>query len=551
MGEPRSHDSGLNLATVWEAVAAVIPDRPALVHGEESRSWSEFERRAARLAAALAEHGVTVDDNVALYLHNCSEYLEATFASFKVRAATVNVNYRYLAAELEYLFDNSDAKVVLFHADFTERLEAIRERLSKVVLFVRVGDAADGPPPSWACDYEELLAAHEPLPPIERSAHDRWLLYTGGTTGNPKGVIWPHASLLAVASASFAVVGAAVPTTAAEVRAAALSFVERGKSIVLLPAAPLMHGTSALTALGVLSTGGTVVTLTAHSFDAHELWAAVQRNRVTQLTIVGDAFAKPMLTALEEARAAGEPYDLSSLKVVLSSGVMWSRESKDALHHWTSATLADSLGSSEGVGFGMSVSRRGSTAATARFTLGPDSAVFGEDGRRVRPGSGERGLLAVGGAIPVGYYKDEAKTAETFRVLEGRTWSIPGDYATVESDGTITLLGRGSVCINTAGEKVYPEEVEETLKRHPLVRDANVVGVPDPKWGSAVHAVVSLETTPNDPDAVEGILRDFCREHLAGYKCPKRIHLVPQIHRGPNGKPDYRWAAETAAAAGD
>ncbi|MCB1256368.1 MAG: AMP-binding protein, partial [Microthrixaceae bacterium] len=261
-----------------------------------------------------------------------------------------------------------------------------------------------------------------------------------------------------------------------------------------------------------------------------------------QLTIVGDAFARPMLEALDDAERQGDPYDLSSLKVILSSGVMWSRESKEALHRWTAAILADSLGSSEGVGFAMSVSRPGAAAATASFTLGPNSAVFNEEGKRVVPGSGERGLLAVRGAIPLGYHNDVDKSAQTFRTFEGETWSVPGDFATVESDGTIRLLGRGSACINTAGEKVYPEEVEEVLKLHPLVADANVVGVPDEKWGAAVHAVVALTGDQQSGSEVEGSLRDHCRHNLAGYKCPKVIHFVSEVQRGPNGKPDYNWA---------
>jgi len=269
----------------------------------------------------------------------------------------------------------------------------------------------------------------------------------------------------------------------------------------------------------VLSAGGCVVTLDSHSFDAHELCAAVQKHRVTQLTIVGDAFAQPILAALEDAAAVGEPYDMSSLKVVVSSGVMWSRQTKDALLEWCGATLADTLGSSEGVGFASSVAKKDQPAETARFSLGDHARVFDESGVEVVPGSGERGLLAVGGPIPIGYYKDPDKTAGTFRTFGGRVWSVPGDFATVESDGTIRLLGRGSACINTAGEKVYPEEVEETLKLHPAVFDANVVGVADDKWGQSVTAVVSLASGP-DPSATpsERELIEHTKSHLAGYK---------------------------------
>jgi acyl-CoA synthetase (AMP-forming)/AMP-acid ligase II len=317
----------------------------------------------------------------------------------------------------------------------------------------------------------------------------------------------------------------------------------------LLPAAPLMHGTSAITAVAVLSAGGTVVTLTSRSFDADELCRAVEQHRVTQLTIVGDAFAKPIVAALGRARDEGVPYDVSSLKIVVSSGVMWSAPAKEELLGFCGATLVDSLGSSEGVGFASSVARKGETTPTAKFSLGEHARVFTEDGHEVAPGSGERGLLAVGGPIPIGYYKDPDKSAQTFRTFAGRVWSVPGDWATVELDGTITLLGRGSVCINTAGEKVYPEEVEETLKLHDAVSDCNVVGLPDEKWGQSVTAVVAL-VGDADPAAVPdgAALISHCKMHLAGYKCPKRIVFVDRVQRGPNGKPDYRWAAEVASA---
>ena len=535
---------GMNLATVWETVAATVPDSPALIHTDTTRTWREFEDRSARLAAHLDAAGMRHDSKVALYLYNGPEYLESTFAAFKIRAATVNVNYRYLEAELAYLFDNSDAEAVVFSAEFADRIDHVRADLGLLRTFVCVGADAEHPLPEWAVDYEQIVAGHDPMAPIERSGEDLWLLYTGGTTGMPKGVMWPHRSLLGTAAATFAVVEAQVPTTAEEVAAAAATFAERNKAVRLLPAAPLMHGTSAITSIAVLSAGGCVVTLDSHSFDGHELCAAVQHNGVTQLTIVGDAFARPILAALEDAAVVGEPYDLSSLKVIVSSGVMWSRQTKDALLEWCGATLADTLGSSEGVGFASSVARKDQPAETGRFSLGDHARVFDGSGAEVVPGSGERGLLAVGGPIPIGYYKDPDKTAGTFRTFAGRVWSVPGDYATVESDGTIRLLGRGSACINTAGEKVYPEEVEEILKLHPSVLDANVVGVADEKWGQSVTAVLSLipgldpATAPGERELIE-----HTKEHLAGYKCPKRIVVVDHVQRGPNGKPDYTWAA--------
>ena len=546
-------DAGMSLATVWEAVAETVPDAPALIHADQVRTWADFQDRAARLASFLDDCGVGEGSKVALYLHNRPEYLESTFAAFKVRAATANVNYRYLEAELQHLLENSDAEVVVFAAEFADRLDAVRAALPMLRACLCVGADDEHPVPPWAIDYETAIAQHEPMAPIERSGDDLWLLYTGGTTARPKGVMWPHRSMLGACSATFAAVKAPVPTDVREVVATVRVFHERDKVIRLLPAAPLMHGTAALTSMGVLAAGGTVVTLPSRSFDADELCRAVQQHRVSQLTIVGDAFARPIIDALEAADAAGEPYDLSSVKVILSSGVMWSQPTKEALHRWCGAALADALGSSEGIGFASSVARPGVAAATARFSLGDDARVIDEHGADVVPGSGQRGLLAVGGPIPIGYYKDPEKTAATFPTIDGRVWSVPGDYATVEADGTVRLLGRGSACINTAGEKVYPEEVEETLKLHPAVADANVLGVPDDKWGQSVVAVVSLTPAADGADTVgvadEATLIAHTKAQLSGYKCPKRVVIVDEVRRGPNGKPDYRWAAEVVAAA--
>ena len=537
---------GLNLATCWEAVADAVPSALALRHGEMDRTWAEFEARSALLAGHLDAAGLRPDAKVAFYLYNGPEYVEGMFAAFKQRCVPVNVNYRYLTNELLYLLQNSDAEAVLFSAELADRLDAVRAEAPLVRTFVCVGATDEHPVPEWAVDYESALAAAAPAPRIERSADDLWFLYTGGTTGMPKGVMWPHRSLLGTAAATFAIVKLPLPTTPDDAADAARTFHELGKAVRMLPAAPLMHGTSAITAVAVLSHGGCITTLTGRSFDADELCATVERNRITQLTIVGDAFAKPMVAALQNADAEGRPYDLSSLKVIASSGVMWSQQAKDQVLGYCSATLADLLGSSEGVGFGASVSKKGATEQTARFRLGEHAKVFTEEGVEVEPGSGTTGVLAVGGPIPVGYYKDPEKTAGTFRTFAGRVWSVPGDFATVEADGTIRLLGRGSVCINTAGEKVYPEEVEETLKLHVAVVDSNVVGLPDEKWGQAITALVSLTDGSTGSADLEAELVAHCKDQLAGYKCPKRVLFVPQILRGPNGKADYKWANATA-----
>ena len=540
MSDP--HPAPWNLADVWEAVADTVPDAPALIHADRTVSWSAFDDRAARLAAVFDAAGLRPGSKVAHYLYNGPEYIEATFAAFKCRAVPVNVNYRYTEHELRYLFANSDAEAIVVDDDLAPHVDALLPELTKVRLVVRVGPNGD---------YEQRLASVEPMPRIDRRGDDLWFLYTGGTTGMPKGVMWPHSSLLGTAAPTFAGFGLDLPSSPAEAAAAAAAIHGLGGAAAprgdgplrLLPPAPLMHRTAAIARWGVLSSAGAIVTVPERHLDAGSLLGAIEAHRGTNLTIVGDAFAKPIVAALEAAERAGRPVDLTSLTTIVSSGVMWSQATKDALMARADVVCADLLGSSEGVGFARSVARRGRSARTASFRLGEHARVFTEDGRAVEPGSGERGLLAVGGPIPIGYYGDPVKSAETFRTFAGRVWSVPGDWATVEADGVITLLGRGSVCINTAGEKVFPEEVEEVLKTHPGVLDANVVGVDDEKWGQAVCAVVALD---GDRSVDETELIAHCRSTLAGYKCPKRVILVPRVERGPNGKADYRWARSVA-----
>ncbi len=455
--------------------------------------------------------------------------------------------YDEAAAELSYLIDNSDAKAVFFDASLAERFANVRDQLGDVRLWIQVGGETV---PAWAVDYEALITSTEPAPRIERSGQDLWILYTGGTTGNPKGVMWTHASVLTVTNRIFQALGLDMPSSLDGVPALVTAIAELGATPRQLAASPLMHGTAGIGAIMYLSCGGAVVTMTSRSLDADELWRTVEEHRCTVASIVGDVFCAPMVDALDRAAAAGTPYDLTSLVSVTSSGVMWSQPVKDRLlaHAHTQGTSLicnDSLGSSEGVGFAgkQSTAGGGADTETATFTLGPNAAVFTEDGRRLEPGSDERGLLAVGEPLPLGYYGDPVKSAETFRVIDGKRWSIPGDWATVAADGTVTLLGRGSVSINTGGEKVYPEEVEEALKLHPDVVDANVVGVPDPKWGAAVTAIVQLVegATATDSDLVDAL-----RSSLSGYKLPKHVVRVDTVFRSPNGKSDYKWAVETA-----
>lgn len=534
----------LNLATAWEAVADAVGEQTVLAADGRRTSWAEFDHRAACLAGTLRERGLDAGSKVALYCYNGAEYPEAQYAAFKLRCIPANVNYRYLGDELAYILDNSDAEALFFDHSLADRVDAVRDGFPELKALVQVGGVDT---PSWAISYEEALAG-PPMPRIDRSGGDLWFLYTGGTTGMPKAVMWSHDNLLTNMAKTFASLGEVLPRTASEVAAAATRISAGGSRIRQLCAAPLMHGTSGLSSLATLTHGGMLAMLQQGSFDPDELWTVVESEKITMISIVGDAFARPMLDSLNRAATADRPWDLSTLRLLLSSGVMFSAPVKAGLLSHHDCMIVDVLGSSEGTGMGSQVtSREAGDAGTARFSLGEMARVFNDDGRDVVPGSGERGRLALGGPIPLGYYKDPEKTEETFPTIGGRRWSIPGDWAVVETDGSITLLGRGSACINTGGEKVYPEEVEEAIKEHPAVADCNVVGVPDERWGQAVAAVVEInaaDTTASDEEALKGHSRTL----LAGYKVPKRILLVDRIHRGPNGKPDYRWAREVLEA---
>ena len=536
-------DGRLNLASAWEAIADEVGDSSAVSVAGRHYSWTDFDDRAARLAGTMLEHGLGPDSKVALYLYNGNEYPEAQYAAFKVRGIPVNVNYRYTGDELAYILENSDAEAIFFDHTLADRLEAVRDRCPMLRLAVQVGG---GEVPDWALGYEEAVSA-DPMPRIDRSGSDLWFLYTGGTTGMPKAVMWDHTNLFGSMEATFRPFRLPVPSTPAEAAATARSVADAGKEIRQLCAAPLMHGTSGIPGLATLSHGGMLSTLSSRAFDADELWRIVELDRITMVTMVGDAFGRPMLESLDRASAEGRMPDLSSLRLLLSSGVMFSAATKEAMLDHHGCTIVDSLGSSEGTGMASQVmSRRRRDTATARFRLGEHTRVLTDEGIDVQPGSGERGQIALGWPLPLGYFKDPAKTEEAFPMVAGRRWSIPGDWATVEADGTVTLLGRGSACINTGGEKVFPEEVEEALKELDAVVDCNVVGLDDDRWGQAVTAVVEL-TAAGAADADE--LRAGVRERLAGYKVPKRVVLVDRVERSPNGKTDYRWAKSVAEAA--
>ena len=534
-----------NLADIFEAAAQAGPDRPAQKCGDRVLTWGEFDRRADALACDLLERGLTHQGKVAAYLYNGPEYLEAYFAAFKAAGVPVNVNYRYGAGELIYLLDNADTEAVVFHARFTPTLESIREKLDRVRVWYVVGDDSGVPAPDWAVPYESVVAGapggggdggsgRRAAPPSGRSGDDLLLLYTGGTTGMPKGVMWRQDDLVRVlGGGGNPLVGLGPANDMDELRGRLAS----GElASVALPACPLMHGTGQFSAFITMILGGCIVSLPDARFDPVALWSAVDREKVNTISIVGDAFARPMLGALD-----AEPgrWDLSSVRIINSSGVMWSQEVKEGLlRHMPGVILFDSLGSSEAVGMGASVTASGASAGTASFGLGVGARVIGDDNRDVEPGSGQVGVIALPGNIPVGYYKDPDKTARTFRTIDGVRYTIPGDCASVDADGAIRLLGRGSAVINTGGEKVFPEEVEEVIKRLPGVRDAVCVGLPDERFGEKVCALVERSGAEGG-GVSESDVAEAVRSELAHYKVPRVVFFLATIGRSPAGKVDY------------
>ena len=534
-----------NFADVFEAIAAAAPDSPAQTCGDRRFTWSDFDNRADALAADLLAAGLGEQAKVAAYLYNGPEYLESYLAAFKAGLVPVNTNFRYGPEEIRYLFDNADAEAVVFHTSFVPLLEQVRERLPGVKVWYGVDDG--NPVPAWARDYERVVAGSGAVTgeavgatgtrgPWGRSGDQLLFLYTGGTTGMPKGVMWRQDDLFNVLGAGgSALMGVAPAATIDELTARLV-----GPGPVILPACPLMHGTGQFSALIALVLGGSVVTLTSRQFRPSELFDAVALEGVNSMVIVGDAFAKPMLAELDARPGC---WDLSSLRMISSSGVMWSQETKDAmLVHLPDTALVDSYGSSEAVGMGTSVSTKGNAAGTASFTLGATVHVIADDGHLVEPGSAETGVVAISGYVPVGYYKDPEKSARTFRLIDGVRYSVPGDYANVLADGTLRLLGRGSGCINTGGEKVFPEEIEEVLKRHPAVVDAVCVGVPDDRFGEVICALV--ESLDDEIDT--GLIIDHVRAALARYKAPRHVLQVSTIGRSPAGKVDYKRMREIA-----
>jgi acyl-CoA synthetase (AMP-forming)/AMP-acid ligase II len=533
-----------NLADLFENAVDHFGDREYLVCDGKRRTYAEMEERANRLAHHLAAHGIGPGDHVGIYAYNSVEWVETLWAVFKLRAVWININYRYVEDELRYLFDNADLVALMFQREFAPRVAGLRDEFPDLrhLIMLEDGSSADTTDIE-AVGYEQAMVAGSPDRDFApRSADDIYILYTGGTTGMPKGVVWRHEDV-------FYALGGGIDVAAGTKVDRPQAMVEKGLAqggqTTSLPCAPLMHGATQWSTMSGSFVGNKAVLVP--KFDPHVVWRLVEQEKANMVMITGDAMGRPLIEALQEP---GVDYDLSSLFAVSSTAAVFSPSVKDQfLERFSNLILSDAIGASESGANGFSLVQRGKTAMKGGPTVTPvlDSVVLDDNLQLVEPGSGVVGKVAKRGNIPLEYYKDPEKTAATFVTApDGTRYSVPGDYATVEADGTITLLGRGSVSINSGGEKIYPEEVEAAVKSHPGVYDAVVVGVPDERWGQRVAAVVQ----PREGAVVTlDDLQTHCRTKLAGYKVPRDLHLVDHMQRSPAGKADYRWAKEIATAA--
>ena len=525
----------LNIADLAEHAIDAVPDRAALICGDEQLTYAELEEKANRLAHYLIDQGVKKDDKVGLYCRNRIEIVIAMLGIVKAGAILVNVNFRYVEGELRYLFDNSDMVALVHERRYADRVANVLPDTPNVKTVLVVEDGTDLDYQRYGgVEFYEALAQGSPERNFgERSRDDIYLLYTGGTTGFPKGVMWRHEDIYRVllGGTDFATGEYVKDEYDLSKQAAA------GPPMIRFPIPPMIHGATQSATWMALFSGGTVVL--APEFDADEVWRTINEHKVNLLFFTGDAMARPLLDALSK----DNDYDLSSLFLLASTAALFSPSIKEKLLELLpNRVITDSIGSSE-TGFGgTSLVAKGETnTGGPRVTIDKWTVVLDEDGNEVKPGSGVRGIIAKRGHVPVGYYKDPEKSAATFKVINGVRYAIPGDYAQVEADGTVTMLGRGSVSINSGGEKIYPEEVEAALKGHPDVFDALVVGIPDERYGQCVAAVVQPREG-NRPSLSD--LDAFVRSEIAGYKVPRALWYTDEVKRSPAGKPDYRWAKD-------
>ncbi len=536
----------LNIATLQEAIADAIGEREALVFRDRRFTYAQWNERTRRLGNYL--HGLGLgchtprgelagwesgQDHLALYLYNGNEYLEGMLGGYKARVAPFNVNYRYVDDELVYLLNDAGARAIVYHAEFAPRVAAVRDRVPTLEHLLQVADDSGNELLPGAVDYEAALAdSSAERPDVEWSPDDLYILYTGGTTGMPKGVLWRQSDIL------FSALGGSTH----ESLDALLEAAGNG-GMRMLPAAPFMHGAGHWIAFTALNGGHTcIIQDDVKRLDPKDIWSVCERERVNFLQIVGDAFGRPLLDELERG-----DYDLSALQILLSGGAPLNASLKaQFLEHVPHLAVVDGLGSSETGGQGSHISSKDAGAATGRFTPGPDNVIVDETLTRVlEPGHDELGWWAKRGRVPLGYLGDETKTKKTFVTIEGVRYAIPGDRARHLADGTVELHGRDSVTINSGGEKIFAEEVEHAVKQHPAVYDAVVTGRPSERWGSEVVAVVKLK---DGMQASEAELIESCGAHLARYKLPKAVVFRDEIARSPSGKADYRWARAQAEA---
>ena len=530
-----------NLADLFESAADAFGDREYLVADGERRTYGEMEARANRLAHHLAGQGVGAGDHVGIYAHNSVQWVETLWAVFKLRAVWININYRYVEDELAYLFANADLKALVFAREFAPRVRRVIDTLPLLQHSIVIDDGSDADVDGLdAVAFEDALATGSPERDFgPRSPDDQYILYTGGTTGMPKGVVWRHEDV-------FMALGGGIDPYTSEKVTRPEEMVEKGIAaggqLTFFPIAPLMHGATQWGVMGQSFTGNKVI-LCAR-FDPGEVWRTVAEEQVNLLMITGDAMGRPLI---EELEAHPEAYDASSLVALTSSAAIFSSAVKDKFFdHLPDLVITDAIGSSESGNNGMAVITKGHTEMAGGPTVSriKGAEVLGEDLVPLEPGCGVMGKVARTGNIPLGYYNDPVKTAETFVTgPDGTRYAMPGDFAYLEADGTITLLGRGSVSINSGGEKIFPEEVEGAVKSHPDVFDAVVVGVPDERWGQRVAAVVQLREGA-DPALAD--IQDHCRTKIAGFKVPRQLNVVTSMQRSPSGKADYRWAQSVA-----